>query len=300
MKKLFRSPDGRLRSGWRLTIQSLLTVAGMIFFALPVAVLVSVIQTDLLNGLASGLSANQEFLIGAPAQLLAVTAAVYIARLRLDRRSFSSLGLQLDLTALADLLVGFGLPLVILGVIFVLTWSLGWLRIQGFAWEQVGWFQVIAQTLLMLVVFSSVGWYEELLFRGYWLQNLAEGLSVRWAILISSLVFSLAHTFNPDYSVNALLGLLLAGVFFAYAYQQTGQLWLPIGVHIGWNFFEGTIYGFRVSGLDAFRLVQQSIEGPALWTGGGFGPEAGLMLLPGLAIGTLLVYLYAQLRKPTR
>ena len=90
------------------------------------------------------------------------------------------------------------------------------------------------------------------------------------------------------------LGVTLAGLFMAYAYLRTRQLWLPIGIHIGWNFFEGPLLGFPVSGIGTFQLVRNQIAGPTLFTGGSFGPEAGLVLVPALIFGTALVYFYTR------
>ena len=92
-------------------------------------------------------------------------------------------------------------------------------------------------------------------------------------------------------------GLTLAGLFLAFGYTQTRQLWLPIGLHIGWNFFEGTVFGFSVSGMDWPTLILQRPQGPELITGGAFGPEAGLIQLPALIIGGLLIYFYTRRRR---
>jgi hypothetical protein len=91
--------------------------------------------------------------------------------------------------------------------------------------------------------------------------------------------------------------LILAGVFLGYGYTSTRQLWLPIGLHTGWNFFEGTVFGFPVSGMADFpSLIHITVKGPILLTGGAFGPEAGLVILPALGLGALLVYLYTKRR----
>jgi hypothetical protein len=71
-------------------------------------------------------------------------------------------------------------------------------------------------------------------------------------------------------------------------------LWLPIGLHLGWNFFEGNIFGFPVSGLDTFRLIRHSINGPTWLTGGPFGPEAGLIILPAMALGIWLMIIFTR------
>jgi hypothetical protein len=71
---------------------------------------------------------------------------------------------------------------------------------------------------------------------------------------------------------------------------RTRQLWLSIGLHFSWNFFLGPIFGFPVSGITSFTLLQVEISGPDLFTGGAFGPEAGLVVLPAQALGFLIVW----------
>ena len=99
---------------------------------------------------------------------------------------------------------------------------------------------------------------------------------------------------NPNSSLGAVLGLIAGGLFFAYAYLRTRRLWLPIGIHIGWNFFEGVVFGFEVSGTQPFHLIRQTVSGPEVITGGAFGPEAGLILLPALLLGFVVIYAYTR------
>jgi hypothetical protein len=226
-----------------------------------------------------------------------ITVSVYLARTRLDRRPFSSLGLRLSPQATRDFLFGFGLPALLMGLIFLFEWAAGWLHVEAFAWQTQTPIVILQGVFIAIIVFLLNGWGEELLFRGYWLQNLAEGLNWFWAVIISSIVFALAHSFNPDVTWEAILGLVVAGVFFAFGYMRTSLLWLPIGIHFGWNFFEGTVFGFQVSGLNSFSLIQQTVSGPPMITGGAFGPEAGLIVLPALGLGAVLIYSYTRTRK---
>jgi len=104
----------------------------------------------------------------------------------------------------------------------------------------------------------------------------------------------LSHLANPNWSLLAIVNLTVGGVFLAFAYLRTRQLWLPIGIHIGWNFFQGPVFGFPVSGTDSFTLINHTVNGPELLTGGAFGPEAGLINLLIVAIGAALIYWYTR------
>jgi membrane protease YdiL (CAAX protease family) len=146
-----------------------------------------------------------------------------------------------------------------------------------------------------LLGFAVVGYQEELLSRGYHLQNIRDGMGLGWGLFLSSAIFALMHLGNPNVTwYTTLPGLLAAGYFLAFGWLRTRQLWLPIGLHIGWNFFEGTVFGFPVSGIDLLGLIRQTPTGPLSFTGGPFGPEAGLVLVPAMAVGVALVWLYTR------
>lgn len=286
IKTIFVNSEPRLRAGWRLLLQTLLMILIGFIIGVPLF-LVSLILPISLNSM----------LVGQVTQIIIVTASVFIARLLLDRRSIASLGLKLNLRALADIIAGILITLPMMGLIYLILWGAGWLNFESFAWESDSVFNLLVETLMAFTVFVLVGWNEELLSRGYHLQTLESGLNTFWAVLLSSAVFGILHLVNPNSESKwfVAIGILLAGVFLAYGYLRTRQLWLPIGLHIGWNFFEGVVFGFPVSGLDdIYHLTRVSIEGPELWTGGLFGPEAGLVLIPALALGTALIYLYTR------
>lgn len=237
-------------------------------------------------------------LAGQVFSLLAITLSVYLARRFFDRRSFLSLGLAWDNHAWRDMAFGFVVSGLMMGVIYLIEWAVGWLTFDGFAWDVQSSSQVTFSVLTGLFLFLMVGWAGELLSRGYHLQNLADGLNLPWGVILSSGVFGLLHLGNPNSSFSAALGIFASGIFLAYGYLGTRKLWLPIGLHIGWNFFEGCVFGFQVSGLTGLpRLILQTVQGPEAFTGGAFGPEAGLVLIPGLLIGFACIYWYTKNRK---
>lgn len=279
------SDEPRLRAGWRLLLQTLI----MIILAIALQYAIEFLFTPGQNG-------NIDFFIGQILELIIFAASIYIARRFLDKRSFSSLGVQVNKQMLIDLLTGIAITFVMMGLIYLFEFTIGWLTFDSFAWQTEPASNVGMSVLIFFAVFVLVGWNEELLSRGYHLQTLASGTNMFWGILISSSFFGLAHLGNPNATWVSAAGIFFAGVFLAYGYVRTGQLWLSIGLHIGWNFFEGVVFGFPVSGLDIYRLIRHEVHGPIIWTGGAFGPEAGLIVLPALLMGAALIYLYTKNR----
>lgn len=281
--RIFISPDEpRLRAGWRLLAQWILMIITLGLVTIPLAILANVFSG--LNNI-SGLL----FSTGLP-----FVASVYLARRYLDKRSFTSLGLKRDKNAVRDIFTGIGIAGIMMGFVFIIELSAGWLEYQDWGWNVKSPFEFGISFVIWGTAFLAVGFYEELFSRGYQFQNLEEGLNTPLAVIISSTFFGVLHLSNPNSNWAAVLGITIAGLFFAYAYLRTRQLWLPIGLHIGWNFFEGPVFGFPVSGLETVRIALHQIDGPTLFTGGAFGPEAGLVLLPAIALGTLLVYWHTR------
>lgn len=288
IRSVFINPqDGRLRAGWRILFFLVL------YFCVSVLAL---IVTFALTGSELLFSNPRDLLLATMIGGIAAGVAVFLSRRAIDRKSVESLGLAPE-GMWRDMLAGIGIGGVMVALLFTLMLAAGWLEFDGFAWQTVP-FSVWALALLNLTLaFILTGISEEVMVRGYILQNMAEGLNVTWAVILSSALFALLHFGNPDGSQPpALTGIFLAGVFFAFAYFRTRSLWLAIGLHIGWNLFLNGIFGFVVSGADTPGLIRHTVTGPEIWTGGTFGPEAGLLLLPVLAAGAMLVYLYTRNR----
>jgi membrane protease YdiL (CAAX protease family) len=289
LAQVFLSPgEPRLRAGWRIVLQSILLLILLGVISLVVVITAGIIGYDL--------RALQPLsLLDLIPTAIAMTLSVWIARRLLDHRSFVSLGFRLDRHTLPDMAAGFLIPGVMMAALYLLEICAGWLRFDGWAWEAIPADQVALGLAGGLLAFIVVGYQEELLSRGYCLQNVRDGMGIGWALFLSSAIFALMHLGNPNVTwFSALLGLTLAGVLLAYGWVRTRQLWLSIGVHIGWNFFEGSIFGFPVSGLNVAGLIHQTPTGPVAITGGPFGPEAGLILLPAVALGAGLMWLYTR------
>ena len=292
LSKIFFSPSElRLRAGWRLLIQVMLQI-----LLTAIAGLVIFLPYSLLSG-RTALSGLPFLTISEGIEFLTILLSIILVRHYIDKRSFVNLGLQMDKKTVLDILTGIGITFIMMGLIFFSEWRLGWISIVSFAWNVEPVQNVIAQVVLFFLVFILVAWNEELMSRGYHLQTIASGLNLFWGLVISSVIFGALHLANPNATWIGALGIFFAGLFLGYAYIRTKKLWLSIGLHIGWNFFEGVVFGFPVSGLDIYHMTRLNVSGPDLWTGGNFGPEAGLIILPAIVLGTSLVYLYTRLNK---
>jgi membrane protease YdiL (CAAX protease family) len=160
--------------------------------------------------------------------------------------------------------------------------------------------------LLSLTFYFTVAAIEEFTFRGYQLQNLSEGLAgqrlgaqaaIVAALLLSSAIFGLLHATNSNATATSTLNITLAGVLLGLPYILTGELAISIGLHLSWNFFQGTVFGFPVSGsVPSRRLLIPEQSGPTLWTGGAFGPEGGLLGTVATVIGCVLVIAWGKFR----
>lgn len=143
--------------------------------------------------------------------------------------------------------------------------------------------------LLPLAELVLVGMAEEMMFRGVLFGVTARALGSKAAIVISSLVFALAHLPNAGFSLLAITGLVAYGVLQAALYMQTRRLWVCIGTHVGWNYCVGQVFSSTVSGHAATDgLLRGELAGNAMLTGGAFGVEASLVTV--LLISVAAVY----------
>ena len=217
-----------------------------------------------------------------------VSAALAIVfRLFIDRQPISSLGFHPEHNR-NDAWVGLLLSMVLLGtgcLALYFAGSLSWID-TNFSGPSF-----FIATVFMLMVAVS----EEMVFRGYVLNNLMESFNKWTALLISALLFTFAHLFNPQLTPLAIINLFLGGVLLGINFIYTRTLWFAIGFHFGWNLLQGYVLGFPVSGFSDDTMLQQELRGPAIMTGGTFGFEGSIVATVVLiaAIG-LFYYVYEK------
>jgi len=204
--------------------------------------------------------------------LLAITMlllAAYLSGVRwIERRRPVEL---LNRRALPEFAAGLILGIVLFAGVMEALW-------MGGIYHPTAWgaFAPVAAGFVLAVPTAV---FEEIVFRGFLFRLAAKLLGTWGALAITSALFGAAHAFNPGATVGSSLAIALeAGVLLGAAYALTDRLWLPIGLHAGWNFAEGSIFGMSVSGgAVKSSLIVGALHGKDLYTGGAFGPEASIV-----------------------
>jgi uncharacterized protein len=155
--------------------------------------------------------------------------------------------------------------------------------------------------LYSFLLFIIVAFTEEIAFRGYILNNLMQSTNKWVALTITSLIFALFHFTNPSGDgLLPMLNIFVAGFLLGINYIYTKNLWFAIFLHFGWNFFQGPILGYEVSGFAASAFFQQAMKGPALLTGGDFGFEGSLICLILNIFACVFLWRYYAAQAPKR
>ena len=213
----------------------------------------------------------------------------------IDHRPLALLGMNFWPSSAREFVIGVGIGVANFGLVLATLALIGEVSIR--------WSGIVADDFhvfgLHFAVYLLFAMIEEVINRGYLFQTLCEGIGKVKAAVIISLIFSLVHIFNPDFSILAGVFLFIHGLLYAVAYLKTRSLWTPIGLHMVWNFTQGPVAGMSVSGTSVNNsLFLTDVGGPELLSGGSFGIEGGLTAIIISAI-VLLVILKANWLKPS-
>lgn len=223
--------------------------------------------------------------------LVSLLLLVYIFRKYIDRKSILSLGFSVKNRG-KDFALGLIIAVLLIGGGSLVLQILG---VAEFSVLKVD-FGALAVSFLLFIV---VAFNEEIMIRGYILNNLLSSTNKYLALVISSIIFTSMHGFNSSLSWIAITNLFLAGIVLGSAYIFTKNLWFPITLHLFWNFFQGPVLGYHVSGQEIESLFTIQLSGNEMLNGGGFGFEGSLVcsIMSVITIGLILFY---YLRKPVQ
>jgi len=242
------------------------------------------------------------------ARLFPALVSVWLIGRFIDRRSFKDFGFDFNAAWWRDFAFGLGLGGLSMAAIFLIEYSCGWIKISSMYYLINKQAPFIIPISGCLILFICAGIAEELVFRGYQIKNLAEGFNLKFigakhavimALVFSSTLFRIFHFENPGATVVSTLNIITGGILLGIGYILTKQLAISIGLHISWNFFQGNVFGFPVSGItfpsETASIVKINQAGPVLWTGGSFGPEAGLLGLIIILTGIVLITVWVKM-----
>ncbi len=261
------------------------------FFSLPLTLLLTASGLALWTGclLLAGLSPDEALgrlnvLTIYVAMTLAALGSTWLCSRFLDGEPRPDYGLPLAPLPLAHGLAGIAAGVAAQGALYLAgllttVYAARWNAGPGPAF----WHYALTQ------FFVAVG--EELFHRGYLLRRWTAWLG-RWpAAAATSLLFGAAHLLSPGAGILSTVGIAAHGLVYAWIVQATGSLWPAVGLHWAWNVMEAGVLGLPNSGTPApFALVATAVNGPAWWTGGDFGPEAGVISLVAIPVAWLVLW----------
>lgn len=291
---MFKNKRGFVRAGWHLAgaagaLYGLIFLLNFLVSFAAVAWLTAAGEYDPAAGVLTERGAqlnNLLFYVLMFLQEAAIIAVSLFAWNKLCKQPLAAMGLPGPKGRGRDFWVGVALAFASITAVFagiVLTGS-GRAAYQGFS----------PDLLLWLVLFIAVGFAEEIWGRGYVMAILRRTGSLTAVYVVSGLIFALMHGGNNGFSPLAFANIFLVGVLFADMYIQTGSIWMSIGYHILWNYAQGCVYGFSVSGIDTQGILITTSGGANLLNGGAFGPEGGLFVTLVIALGAVFVRWYCR------
>jgi hypothetical protein len=255
--------QGKLRPIWRFVV------------SIPLVLLAIVVAGALAGFVFAGVGqrgavfATQLFMLGL------LLAAFKLLTSLLDRQPLGAVGLAFCGRWYLELGMGLAIGAAMILAVGALEQLLG---VAHFAVNSATLSQSASWGMGLLVFLGVAAASEELIFRGYPFQRLVEALGPAVAVALFAGLFGLVHLRNPYHNWVSTLNTMLVGIPLAVAYLRTRALWLPVGIHLAWNYVQGCGLGLPVSGIRLpFSFFRAEVRGSELLTGGSYGPEGGLL-----------------------
>jgi membrane protease YdiL (CAAX protease family) len=266
---LFVDSQYEMRSGWKFLAYSVLIVflfwvTGNVVGMLAVSIDPSLVFLPREDVRYLGLNMIVLFI---PSILSLLAMARFV-----DRVPISVFGVTVHQGWLRDLGMGLALAVGMLALTLAGAFLFGKTTVE---WSASG--SVLPAIGLTLAVLALGALNEELVFRGYPFQIFLKGIGPWGAMLLISSIFGLLHLNNEGATAVSTLNTVLAGVLLCLAYLKTRSLWLPYGIHLGWNAGLAVVLGYPVSGIDTVSILKTHVAGSEAILGGSYGPEDGLL-----------------------
>ncbi|HLR09576.1 MAG TPA: type II CAAX endopeptidase family protein [Bacillota bacterium] len=266
---MFKNRSGQVRAGWIIMMAFIVVIVVQTVFQVPGSLLLAAVATP----------ENPDVLVRHPWMFLlmqgggtagGIVMTIVLWRF-LNKKSVRALGFG---GRFNDFWFGMLLGAVSIVFIFLLLVATGNVTLINSLTDP----EFTVLTFTFFIIFILVAFFEEMFFRGYVMRTMANRGNKKWLIYVgSALFFSVVHGTNPNVTVLGLVNIMLVGLLFAYMFDMTQSLWLPIGYHITWNYFQGNVFGFPVSGTTPHGIYEVDVSIGNDWlTGGAFGLEGGI------------------------
>lgn len=236
-----------------------------------------------LRQLGPGQLSLDEISVGVPAIIAtAIMAAI-------ERRSILSYGFSPSPDAWSRFRAGVALGVANPAIVALLMLAFGGMQIQGFGLTGIEW---IVYPLGWLLAMLMVGFFEEIVFRGYGLVALARGIGFWPAAIVITLLFGAAHLGKPGENAVDILSVMFIGFTIAITFLRTGSLWLAAGFHFAFDYMQFFVIGTRNGSQQPVgTLFHATFNGPAWVNGGPLGTEASYFVFP-VTLGMLALILW--------
>lgn len=296
MKKIFINKFGKLRSGWKIAIILAMNYGFQVAFGIiaGLGIMIYLLASgnftlenpQLISQITSSPGFNTLFqIIGTIIMLI----SIYLVLKLIDKKHFKDIGLVSIKKGFKPLCYGLLFGALSMTLVFVILLATKNIELSNsiinpqFSWS----------TLTGFIMYILVGLNEELFSRGYCMMALSQ-TGKRWvSVVLSALIFSALHLGNPNVKILGLINIFLVGILFSYMVIKTNNIWMAVGYHITWNYFQGNIFNFPVSGLNkSSGLYRINVINDNLLTGGAFGPEAGIVVTLILIISIIILKFY--------
>ena len=221
-----------------------------------------------------------------------ISLLVFIRVKFIEKRSFSSIGFNKN-NWFKKYFLGFVIGLGMMCVVVFILFIFGFVSVESNPTQPIG-ISALSGVLIILVGWIIQGGTEEIVTRGWLMNVLGARYNIGIGLFISSTLFGLLHLTNPNVSFIAVINIILIGVFYGLYVIKTNDLWAVCGMHSAWNFAQGNLFGFEVSGInvEVSSLMDLNLVGNDFISGGVFGPEAGIASTVVLLISIgILIYL---------
>ncbi len=288
---MFKNAEGKVRSGWKIAaaLGSFFVILMIVETIFAMVLMFTVVgSADSITSLYDNLLEQMmgwSWLMSILQTLIMTAVAVFTWKV-IFKRNLSGMGLPRISKHAKELGVGLLFGAVAMTLIFALLLATGLIKVDSWVLKPS------ADTFLYVLIFILVGIAEETFSRGYCMSVLRQTRSVALVLIVPAVIFSLMHISNPGYSLMAFINIAIAGLLFAYMFIKSGNIWMPIGFHITWNYFQGCVFGLSTSGLGIEGLIKSEYTRYSLLGGGAFGPEEGILTTAVLALGFLFVKWY--------